>query len=90
VAVASAGHMQVCTSLQTDNHANTPPLHFLQAGCPSCRPTNSVKALKAMMIIKHLRVYCTCLLNDNYFMVMNFINVIIMNFITCQYFDDIF
>ena len=30
-------HMQVCTSLQTDNHASTPPLSFLQAGCPSCR-----------------------------------------------------
>jgi len=29
-----------------DNHANIPPLSFLQAGCPSCRPTNSVKALK--------------------------------------------
>ena len=41
------GHMQVCTSLQTDNHANTSLLSFLQAGCPSCRPTNSVKALKA-------------------------------------------
>ena len=41
------GHMQVCTSLQTDNHASTPPLSFLQAGCPSCCPTNSVKALKA-------------------------------------------
>jgi len=41
------GHMQVCTSLQTDNHASNPPLVFLQAGCPSCRPTNSVKALKA-------------------------------------------
>ena len=40
------GHMQVCTSLQTDSHASTPPLSFLQAGCPSCRPTNSVKALK--------------------------------------------
>jgi len=40
-------HMQVHTSLQTDNHASTPPLGFLQAGCPSCRPTNSVKALKA-------------------------------------------
>jgi len=39
--------MQVCTSLQTDNHASTPPLRFLRAGCPSCRPTNSVKALKA-------------------------------------------
>jgi len=41
------GHMQVCTSLQTDNHTSTPPLSFLQPGCPSCRPTNSVKALKA-------------------------------------------
>ena len=41
------GHMQVCTLLQRDNHASTPPLSFLQAGCPSCRPTNSVKALKA-------------------------------------------
>ena len=44
------GHMQVCTSLQTDNHVSTSPLSFLQAGCPSCRPTNSVKALKAATI----------------------------------------
>jgi len=43
------GLKQVCTSLQTDNHASTPPLSFLQAGCPSCRPTNSVKALKASL-----------------------------------------
>ena len=43
------GHMQVCTSLQTDNHASTSPLSFLQAGCPSCCPTNSVKALKAQL-----------------------------------------
>jgi len=46
------GRMQVCTSLQTDNHASTPPLNFLQAECPSCRPTNSVKALKAIIINK--------------------------------------
>jgi len=39
--------MQVCTSLQTDNHASTPPVSFLQAGFPSCHPTDSVKALKA-------------------------------------------
>ena len=45
------GNMQVCTSLQTDNHASTPPLSFLQAGCPSCRPTNSVIALKARCCI---------------------------------------
>jgi len=43
--------MQVCTSLQTDNHTSTPPLSFLQAGCPSCHPTNSVKALKAGLYI---------------------------------------
>ena len=47
------GHMQVCISLQTDNHASTPPLVFLQAGCPFCRRTNSVKALKALV--------CRCL-----------------------------
>ena len=38
--------MLVCTSLQTENHTNSPPLSFLQAGCPSCCPTNSVKARK--------------------------------------------
>jgi len=45
------GHMQVCTSLQTDNHASTSPLSFLQAGCPSCRPTNSIKALSMYTIV---------------------------------------
>ena len=45
------GYMQICTSPQTDNHASIPPLSSLQAGCPSCHPTNSVKALKAV-------VYC--------------------------------
>jgi len=41
------GHMQVSTLLQTDNQRQHPTTVFLQAGCPSCRPTNSVKALKA-------------------------------------------
>jgi len=50
------GHMQVCTSLQTDNLARTLPLSFLQAGCPSCRPTNSIKALKAKAL-KAFRVH---------------------------------
>jgi len=48
------GHMQVCTSFQTHNHASTPLLSFLQAGCPFCRPTNSVKALKALQALKEL------------------------------------
>ena len=33
--------------VQTDNHSSTSPLSFLQAGCPFCHPTNSIKALKA-------------------------------------------
>jgi len=37
--------MQICTSPETDNHAGTPPLSFLQARCPFCHPSNSVKAL---------------------------------------------
>jgi len=41
------GYRQVCTLLQRDDDASTPPLCFLRAGCPSCRPTNSIKALKA-------------------------------------------
>ena len=34
-------------SSRRGNHASTPPLSFLQAGCHSCHPTNSVKAPKA-------------------------------------------
>jgi len=57
------GHMQVCILLQTDNHTSTPPLSFLQAGCPSCRPTNSVKALKATRKARQLnRIVFRCLL----------------------------
>jgi len=41
-------HMQVCTLLYRDNHASTPPLQFFTAGCPSCRPTNSIKAMMAV------------------------------------------
>jgi len=57
------GHMQVCTSPQTDNHASTSPLSFLQAGCLSCCPTNSVKALKgAVSYYYYYKYYYTCLM----------------------------
>jgi len=39
-------HTQICTWLQAGNHTSIPPLSFLLAGCPSCCPTNSIKALK--------------------------------------------
>ena len=38
------GHMQVGTSLQTDNHANTPPLSFFTGrtdALPAAQPTAS-------------------------------------------------
>jgi len=36
------GHMQVCTSLQTDNHASTPPLGFYRPdSLPVAQPTAS-------------------------------------------------
>ena len=36
------GHMQVCTSLQTDNHTSTPPLCFYRPGAlPAAQPTAS-------------------------------------------------
>ena len=40
-----AGHH----SIQTNQRSPPPSTHFLQTGCPSCRPTNSVKALKAII-----------------------------------------
>jgi len=36
------GHMQVCTSLRTDNHASTPPLCFYRPDAlPAAQPTAS-------------------------------------------------
>ena len=47
----------ICKSASSSRQITTPVPHhssFLQAGCPSCRPTNSVKALKAVENINHL------------------------------------
>jgi len=48
VSGSQLGHVQIFTLSQTDNHTSTPPLTLKQAGCPSCHPTNSVKALKTL------------------------------------------
>jgi len=47
------GHMQVCTSLQTDNHASTHRSDFYRPG--ALPATNSVKALKALHVSKFLK-----------------------------------
>jgi len=40
----------ICKSAPHSRQITTPPLRFLQAGCPACRPSNSVKALKAITL----------------------------------------
>ena len=54
--------------LQSNHHHQQTNIQFLQAGCPSCRPTNSVKALKRKYHIPwtclsqaHLEVFQLCL-----------------------------
>jgi len=47
----------ICKS--ADSHTSIPPLSFLQAGGPSCHPTNSIKALKAKTVSIHLVVIQT-------------------------------
>ena len=45
----------ICKSAPRSRQMTTPtPNHsvFLQAGCPSCLPTNSVKALKALTVLR--------------------------------------
>jgi len=46
----------IFSSLQTDNHAITSSLNFLPAGYSSWRPTNSVKALKALFCLGYMTV----------------------------------
>jgi len=46
----------ICKSVPRSIQITTPAPHhsvFLQAGCPSCRPTNSIKALKAVQKAVH-------------------------------------
>jgi len=46
VAVASAGSKQVCTSLQTDNHAITPPLSFFAGRMPFLPPNQQRQSIE--------------------------------------------
>ena len=43
--------------LQSNHHHQQTNIHFLQARCPSCRPTNSVKALRWKIITFHGLAY---------------------------------
>ena len=42
-------HMQVCTSLQTDNHASTPPLSFFTGRMPFLPPNQQCQSTEGKM-----------------------------------------
>jgi len=42
------GHMQVCTSLQTDNHASTPPLKFFTGRMPFLLPNRQRQSIEGI------------------------------------------
>jgi len=47
------GHMQVCTSLQTDNHASTPPLSFFTGRMPFLPPNQQRQSTEGITVSKH-------------------------------------
>ena len=49
--------MQSCSQIVI---TNKPTSRILQARCPSCRPTNSVRALKANIMDREMKNNCCC------------------------------
>jgi len=45
------GHMQVCTLLQTDNHASTPPLTFFTGRMPFLPPNQQCQSTEGILLI---------------------------------------
>jgi len=45
------GHMQVCTSLQTDNHASSPPLSFFTGRMPFLLPNQQRQSTEGTTLI---------------------------------------
>jgi len=65
--VVTAGllELQVVQSSSQIITVNKPTSSFLQAGCPSCRPTNSVKALKGNCSVNLLPINSMLFVSSN-------------------------
>jgi len=50
------GHMQVCTSLQIDNHASTPPLKFFTGRMPCLLPNQQHQSTEGTKMIADLQL----------------------------------
>jgi len=49
--------MQVCTSLQTDNHANTPPLSFFTGRMPFLPPNQQRQSTEGILLLYMCEIY---------------------------------
>jgi len=47
------GHMQVCTLLQRDNHASTPPLSFFTGRMPFLLPNQQCQSTEGNAVVSH-------------------------------------
>ena len=54
------GHMQVCTVLQTDNHASTPPLSFFTGWMPFLPPNKQCQSTEGKVEIIDGGCFYTC------------------------------
>jgi len=50
------GCMQVCTSLQTDNHASNPPLSFFTGRMPFLPPNQQCQSTEGKSELQHARI----------------------------------
>ena len=57
------GHMQVCTSLQTDNHASTPLLSFFTGQMPFMPPNQQLQSTEGLTYVQCTKNRLTC---ENY------------------------
>ena len=58
------GHMQVCMSLQTDNHPSTPPLSFFAGQMPFLPPNQQRQSTEGKPVITVLQLWYFKLTNE--------------------------
>jgi len=59
------GNMQICTSLQTNNHASTPPLIFFTGRMPFLPPNQQCQSTEGKIQINKLNTWFCCLLQHS-------------------------
>jgi len=69
------GHMQICISLQTDNHASTPPLKVFTFRMPFLPPNEQVQSTEGIKSHENffLHFYALCLKTEEVLDILNFV-----------------